>query len=81
YVSVDMDAVVQIVDALGGVEYNVPKNIYHKTGRLLLNKGQQVLNGRQFLIVCRNRNYRLGDLQRVKNQQDILLELFKQFKS
>ena len=81
YVSVDMDAVVQIVDTLGGVEYNVPNNIYHKTGRVLLGKGQQVLNGQQFLIFVRNRNYRLGDLQRVKNQQDILLALFKQIKS
>lgn len=81
YVTLDMDAVVQIVDAVGGVEFDVPKDIYHKNGRIIAPKGLQVFSGRRFLDYVRNRNYRDGDLQRVKNQQAALLALFKQVKS
>ena len=81
YVSVDMESVKSIVDAIGGVEYDVPKNIYSKSGRLLLEKGKKVLNGAQLLIFVRDRQYSMGDIKRVENQQDIMMELFKQLKS
>lgn len=80
YVALDMDAVVQIVDIMGGVWYDVERNIYHKDGRLLLPKGEQLLSGSQFLIYVRNRQFVMGDLRRVENQQNILIDAFEQFK-
>ncbi len=81
YVAVDMDGVVEIVDILGGVWYDVPFDIFHNhTGRLLVEEGYQRLTGKQFLDFVRNRTFRMGDLQRVENQQDILIAAYEQFR-
>jgi len=80
YITIDMEGVVDVVNILGGVWYDVEKRVYHKDGRILLDPGYQKLNGRKFLDFVRGRRYSTGDIQRVKNQQSVLIAAFEQFK-
>lgn len=80
YVAVDMDAVVEIVDIMGGVWYDIDHTVYHNSGRVIAEPGYQKLSGKKFLEFIRSRQYRDGDLQRVRNQQEVLIAAFDQFK-
>ncbi|RBP37820.1 LCP family protein [Garciella nitratireducens] len=84
YAAVDMDVVVEIVDAIGGVEINVPTDLYKDHGKdqseIVIHKGQQKLDGEGLLYYARYRHYPKGDIQRVENQQKILLATFGSLK-
>ncbi|MGI6348379.1 MAG: LCP family protein [Eubacteriaceae bacterium] len=79
YVGVDMDAVVKIVDAMGGVKYDVPYNIYYR-GKVMIPKGEQVLDGYHFMFLARDRENAGSDIHRVAMQQKLMKTLFQQFK-
>lgn len=81
YVSVDMDVVVEVVDIIGGVWFDVEKRVYSPKREVLLEPGYQHLDGLKFLDFVRGRRYSDGDITRVKNQQDILVAAFNQLKS
>ncbi|MDK2991444.1 MAG: polyisoprenyl-teichoic acid--peptidoglycan teichoic acid transferase [Clostridiales bacterium] len=82
YVAMDMDVVISLVDAIGGVYYDVEKDVRDGNGRLLLKAGYQKLNGKAFLYYVRDRHSTPGgDIDRVKRQQKILMALFDQMKS
>jgi LCP family protein required for cell wall assembly len=74
YAEVSYDAVVNIVDALGGVDYNVPKGIHVvKGGDVDIRPGMNHLNGNDVLWYLRTRHiYENGDLGRVDTQQEFL---------
>lgn len=74
YAEVNYDAVVSIVDALGGVDYNVPKGIHVvKGGDVDIRPGQNHLNGNDVLWYLRTRHiYENGDLGRVGTQQEFV---------
>ncbi|MDO5726013.1 MAG: LCP family protein [Tissierellia bacterium] len=84
YVRVDYPAVKYIVDAIGGVEIDVPRRMnYHDTtkGKELhidLQKGLQKLNGDQAMQFLRYRQYKTGDEERVAMQQYFLKEFIRQ---
>lgn len=89
YVKVDYKAVEEIVNAIGGVEIDVPRRMeYYDPDadfRVDLDKGLQTLDGKQSLQFLRWRNnnamtvgYREGDVGRIKMQQYFLKELVKQ---
>lgn len=80
YVCIDMDVVVGVVNAIGGVEYDVPYNIYVK-GNVRVQKGLQVLNGARFLVFARDRYGAGSDIERAEMQQKLLKALFNQVKS
>jgi LCP family protein required for cell wall assembly len=80
YVTVNMESVIEVVDIMGGVWFDVEHNVYDKRGKLVVNKGYQKLNGNLFMRFVRNRNFAEGDYGRAKNQQAIMLEAFSQFK-
>ncbi|MBR5269352.1 MAG: LCP family protein, partial [Anaerotignum sp.] len=74
YVKVDFDAVVEIVDAVGGVEVDVPQDMYwdmSDTGDITINlkKGLQTLDGKKALQLVRFRRYADGDVGRIQVQQ------------
>ena len=76
YVRMDFEAFIEVVDALGGVEVNVPYDLSEKdendvAGAIVLEKGVQTLNGREALALARTRMYD-NDIQRGKRQQMIL---------
>ncbi len=80
YLKMDMDAVVAIIEGLGGVDYEVDVQVRDSENqRLLLDKGRQHLGGRQFLDYVCFRGVD-GDLGRIKRQQNILISTFSQLK-
>ena len=77
------DGVAKIVDAMGGVEIDVPRRMKYTDKKqdlyIDLQKGKQVLNGDQAVQYLRYRKgYRNGDLGRVSAQQEFIKEAFKQ---
>ena len=86
YVIVNFDGIAAIVDAIGGVDYDVPFDMkYDDPSQNLhidLKKGQQHLDGKQtvgFLRWRHNNDYTVqytnGDEGRVENQQKFLKAL------
>jgi polyisoprenyl-teichoic acid--peptidoglycan teichoic acid transferase len=76
YVRVDTAGLIALVDALGGVEVDVPKPMRYvdKTQKLDidLQPGRQVLNGIQAEGFARFRHDEEGDIGRIKRQQVLL---------
>lgn len=82
YVTLDMEAFVKIVDAVGGIDFDVPLEMYHHdplqdlTIRYM--PGMQHLDGQQTLEVARFRNnpdgtgYAIPDVGRTQTQQKII---------
>lgn len=88
YVSVNMDALVQIVDSLGGIDvenkFDFPISItdtepeYQET----IDVGKQHINGRQALVYARMRHQDPeGDVGRQKRQQEVIRQITKKLKS
>lgn len=84
YVKVDYKAVRSIVDAIGGVEIDVPQRMRYSDPtadpplNINLQAGLQILDGDQAHDFLRFRSYRDGDLGRISAQQYFLKELIKQ---
>lgn len=77
YALIDVNVFVDIVDAMGGVYYDVPQDMHYYDPRqdltINVSKGYQLLNGYDAMGVFRFRNtYAGGDLQRIGVQQDFL---------
>ncbi|MFN5855079.1 MAG: LCP family protein [Pseudanabaenaceae cyanobacterium] len=76
YVRLDTSALAELVDAVGGVEVNVPKRMKYKDNTQKLNidlyPGKQTLNGVQAEGFARFRNDNEGDIGRMKRQQVVL---------
>lgn len=84
YVKVDYKAVKSIVDAIGGVNINVPQRMKYTDPtakpplRIDLQPGEQLLDGQKAHDFLRFRSYRDGDLGRIQAQQYFLEEFIKQ---
>jgi LCP family protein required for cell wall assembly len=76
YVEIDFEGVIGLVDTLGGVMVNVPVPV--AIDSIVLDPGEQLLNGAQALGLSRCRNYPTGDYQRVVNQRILLKAVLKQ---
>lgn len=83
YVGVDMEGLKAVVDAMGGVDYDVEVE-FTLNGRKT-KKGMQHLDGQQVLDYCRARKNIEGgessDVGRIQRQQKVLLAIFDQLKS
>ena len=78
YAEIGFGGFAKIVDALGGVEMDIPKDIKDEKSGADLQKGKQTLDGKDALAFVRTR-YALGsDLDRTKNQQKFLSALADQ---
>lgn len=82
YVRVETDAFSRVVDAIGGVDYFVEKDMYYHDPYqdLLINlkKGQQVLDGDKAMQYVRYRGWD-GDIGRIARQQSFLLAMTRTF--
>lgn len=86
YAMVDMKAFKQLVDAIDGVDFNVPVNMKKNTGDMMidLKKGEQHLNGDEALQLMRYRGYNGSggvdhdDFGRMQMQQEFLKAVAKQ---
>jgi LCP family protein required for cell wall assembly len=83
YVLFNTRAVVQLVDAIGGINVNVPKNLNYDdyAGRLHihLRKGPNHLDGQKAHDFLRFRHDELGDIGRVQRQQAFLQAVVAQY--
>ncbi|MEU4686133.1 LCP family protein [Streptomyces xinghaiensis] len=79
YAEIGFGGFAEIVDAVGGVEMDIPRDLKEKNSGIDLKKGRQTLDGEQALAFVRQR-YGLagGDLDRTKNQQKFLSALASQ---
>lgn len=80
YVKINFEALVEIVDAVGGVEVDVPQDMHwdmSDTGDITINlkKGLQTLDGNKALQLVRFRRYADGDVGRIQVQQLFLRAL------
>lgn len=77
YYAVTMPAVKELVNAVGGVDYNLELD-FKMAGRQY-NAGPQHMNGQAVLDYLRVRKYvdKGGDLNRVNRQKEMLVALFK----
>ncbi|MFI6207168.1 LCP family protein [Streptomyces sp. NPDC051041] len=79
YVEIGFAGFANIVDAVGGVEMDIPQDIKDAKSGADLEKGRQTLDGEQALAFVRTRYALAGsDLDRTKNQQKFLSALASQ---
>lgn len=76
YVEVDFEGFKDVVDALGGIELEVPSRMYYPDEGIDLYPGVQTLDGDKALQFVRYRSDG-GDLVRIARQQQFLKELAK----
>ena len=80
---VNFTSMIDIVDALGGVDVTVPKGMavskfYTNSNLEGVHEGENHLEGKRALAYSRERKaYLDGDLQRARNQQQVLQAMFK----
>ncbi|WP_110112549.1 LCP family protein [Bacillus sp. CGMCC 1.16541] len=85
YVKVNFKAFIDIVDALGGIKFDVPYDLKEKDSNdrhngVVLSKGMQTLDGEEALAVARTRKYD-NDVERGKRQQQIIEAMVKEASS
>lgn len=81
YLMLDFPAFTRMIDAVGGLEFNVDRAIFDPEGTVSLQPGPQHLNGKQSLAVVRFRHEEMGDIARVGRQQRFLEALGTKMKS
>ncbi|MGJ9458124.1 LCP family protein [Oceanobacillus sp. CF4.6] len=79
YVRMNFNAFTEVVDALDGIEYDVPYEMEEMDSRdkqdaILLQPGLQRINGEEALALARTRKYD-SDVERGRRQQEILKEV------
>ncbi|MEK3888468.1 LCP family protein [Bacillus sp. FSL K6-3431] len=82
YVRLDFEAFMEIVDALGGINIDVPyafseQNSKDKANAISLEAGMQKLDGEEALALARTRKLD-NDIERGKRQQEIMKAILKQ---
>lgn len=82
YVIVELSALIELIDLLGGVDFDVPQNMNYddptQNLSIHLKAGMQHLDGQQVMELIRFRRYPMGDLQRIQVQQSLLAALIEQ---
>lgn len=85
FLLVNYDSFPSVVDLLGGVEINVERRMVYNdyAGKLFINipKGLQTLDGKNALHYVRFRHDALGDIGRVKRQQQFIKAALKKMQS
>lgn len=82
YVKVDLGMFVQLVDLVGGVEFDVPQDMKYSDPYqdlyIDLKAGVQTLDGEHAMQLVRFRRYAEGDIKRVQVQQAFMKALIKE---
>ena len=82
YVTFNFKAVEDVIDALGGVDFYVPQNMYYNDPfqdlHINLRRGQQHLNGKKSVEFLRFRSYPMGDIARTEAQRSFMKAIFEQ---
>lgn len=76
YVKVNFSTIVGVIDAIGGVGVNSDYKFCIEGGGPCFKKGNNYMNGTKALAFARERHsFKDGDVQRVKNQQKVLMAI------
>ncbi len=82
YAVVSLKGFGPLVDAVGGVDFDVPQNMNYDDDyqnlHIHLNKGMQHLDGDKAIQLVRFRRYTEGDIKRIEVQQNFLKAVAKQ---
>ena len=82
YAMIEPGTLGEIVDCLGGVEYDVEQDMHYSDPAqdlyINLKKGKQILDGDKAEQYCRYRSYVMGDITRTQSQQKFFKALFEQ---
>ena len=82
YIKIDLGMFVQLVDLIGGVEFDVPQDMNYddpaQNLHIHLKQGVQVLDGENAMGLVRFRRYSEGDIKRVEVQQAFMKALIKE---
>ena len=82
YVEFSFDAFKNTIDALGGIDFYVPQRMHYSDPvqdlYIDLEEGQQLLDGDKAEQLVRFRQYRDGDIERVKVQQSFIQAVAEQ---
>lgn len=86
YVLIDTKGFRDVIDAVGGVDYDVPQDMFYEDPEqglyINLSKGYQHLDGSQCEQLIRYRSgYAKGDIGRVEMRGDFLTAVFRQVKN
>lgn len=86
YAKINFKGLVKLVDAVGGVEVDVPKVLCtddsSRGDEICIQPGHQTLNGEQALVYARNRKQLAnGDFGRAEHQQEIIMALINKIKT
>ena len=86
YAKINFKGLVKLVDAVGGVEVDVPKVLCtddsSRGEEICIQPGHQTLNGEQTLVYARNRKQLAnGDFGRAEHQQEIIMALINKIKT
>lgn len=80
YVRINFDSLIQLVDALGGIDVN--SEVEFTSGEYEFHKGINHMNGEQALVFSRERyQFGTGDNQRGKNQMAVLTAILDKLQS
>jgi LCP family protein required for cell wall assembly len=83
YVRADFAGFVEAVDVLGGVEIDVPQNMFYEDPAqdlyINLRAGRQLLDGEKALQFVRFRQYIDGDIGRIRAQQAFITAFIRKF--
>ena len=81
YAELDFDSFVSVVDAIGGIDVNIPMDLDDDLAHLHVKAGQQTIDGDTALALCRARHaydaYGSGDYFRTANQRMVLGAILK----
>ena len=80
-VKVNFDGFINVIDALGGVNINVPEKMYKPLEAIDLLPGYQTLYGEDALAFVRWRGDGLGDYGRIARQQQFIAALTEKVKN
>ena len=85
YVKINFKGLVKLVDAVGGVEVDVPKELCtddsSRWAQVCIQPGRRVLNGEEALVFARNRKQlEDGDFGRARHQQELIIALTNKMK-
>ena len=86
YAKINFKGLVKLVDAVGGVEVDVPHTLCtdnsNREETVCIHAGRQTLNGEQALTFARNRkNLVNGDFGRAEHQQEIIMALINKMRT
>ena len=86
YAKINFKGLVKLVNAVGGVEVDVPKELCtdnsDREGVVCIKEGRQTLNGEQALVFARNRKQLAnGTFGREEHQQEIIMALINKMKT